>query len=290
MGLDRFTGQPYRQNGSVADTASIFEETAPTPAGVDQFYTHPALAEKLAQLVLNRPLPGNVLFVEPSAGYGAFVQPLKKLGYRVLAVDVDPKCAGIQQGDFLTGDFIPPNQNVVVIGNPPFGHASSMAIKFFNKAAERAKIIAFIVPRTFRKSSVQGRINPFFHLQLDEDIPKNAFIKEGRPHDVPCAFQIWARQPHKRKPIDMPDISHLMLFTTPDKAHFGLRRVGGRAGQVLAGTNHTSSTTYFIRGVKPGIRKVLEGLDWSDIREQTAGVRSVSKREIALKLLETVNE
>ena len=74
----------------------------------------------------------------------------------------------------------------------------------------------------------------------------------------------------------------------PDKAHFGLRRVGGRAGQVLPGTNHTPSTTYFIRCIKPGIREVLETLDLSYIRDQTAGVRSVSKQEIAIKLLEAL--
>ncbi len=260
----------------------------PIPRGADQFYTNDALADDLVRLVLKRKLPDNALFVEPAAGTGAFVRPLREMGRTVLAVDIDPQSNGIRRGDFLASDFIPIAPLVVVIGNPPFGFASSLAIRFFNKAAEKAKIIAFIVPRTFRKQSVRDKLNLSFHLRHDQDIPKNAFIKDGQPHDVPCAFQIWVRQPTKRKRTEMPDISHLIHFTTPDKAHFALRRVGGRAGQILPGTHHTPSTTYFIRGVRPGIRKVLERIDWSDIREQTAGVRSISKLEIAEKLLAAV--
>ena len=260
----------------------------------DQFYTNPKLAARLVHRVhcelrcCCQLLQESLLFIEPSAGNGAFVQPLEKAGYRVLAIDIDPQADGIQRGDFLADDFIPAHFPVVVIGNPPFGFASSLAIKFFNKAAEKAWIIAFIFPRTFRKQSVQNKLNSYFHLHHDETIPRNAFIKDGNPHDVPCAFQMWVKKLQQRKIELMPDISHLIQFTTPDKAHFGLRRVGGRAGQVLPGTNYTPSTTYFIRGIQSGIREVLETLDLSDIRDQTAGVRSISKQEIAIKLLEAL--
>lgn len=269
---------------------AVFEKDRPRQsANIDCFFTEPKLAEALVKVVLKKHrLPEGCLFVEPSAGAGAFVRPLRKAGHKVLAVDLSPAAPGIRRADFLASSVIPAGRHVVVIGNPPFGFAANLAIQFFNRAAERARVIAFIVPRTFRKASVQDRLDLNFHLAHDQDIPKLAFLKDGRPHDVPCAFQGWVRRPVMRERRAAPDISHLIRFTTPDKAHFGLRRVGGRAGEVLPGTDHSASTTYFIRGVRPGIRRVLEELDWTTEREQTAGVRSVSKREVAWKLLEAV--
>ncbi len=267
---------------------AVFGKRRPRqPANIDCFFTAPKLAEALVNVVLQKyRLPEDCLFVEPSAGAGAFVRPLRKMGHEVLAVDIDPAARGIRRADFLASSVIPADRHAVVIGNPPFGFAASTAVRFFNRAAERARMIAFIVPRTFRKASVQDRLNLNFHLDYDQDIPKLAFLKDGQPHDVPCAFQVWVRRPALRERQAAPDVSHLIRFTTPDKAHFGLRRVGGRAGEVLPGTDHSASTTYFIRGVRPGIRRVLETLDWNTEREQTAGVRSVSKREVAWKLLE----
>lgn len=66
------------------------------------------------------------------------------------ACDIDPQGDGIVKLDFF--DFeLPYDDRVVVVGNPPFGRNSSLAIRFFNKAACGAEIIAFIVPRSFKK-------------------------------------------------------------------------------------------------------------------------------------------
>ena len=70
--------------------------------------------------------------------------------------------------DYLTLDMSGLYQDgcdkYLVIGNPPFGKISSLAVKFFNKSAEYADVIAFIVPRTLKeylyKKQVEYEFSP----------------------------------------------------------------------------------------------------------------------------------
>lgn len=256
---------------------------------IDPFYTRPDLAEWYVEQMLGRPdLPPSAVFLEPSAGSGAFVKPLRRRKLECIALDTHPQGTQIQQGDFLKQCFWPrKGKTLIVLGNPPFGFASSLAIRFFNRAAERAQMIAFIVPRTFRKISVLEKLPREFWLIHNEDVPPRAFLKDGHPHDVPCAWQIWERREILRTVQETPDISSLLEFTSPQRADFALRRVGGRAGKVLpldAGQRYSPSSTYFIRAFHPQVRELLENLNWDKIRNSTAGVRSVSKTEIAHRL------
>ena len=117
--------------------------------GLDQFYTHPVLAREYAAKVSDIWGGSDTLFVEPSAGSGSFFTPLQNAGYKIRGMDLDPKIKGIEKGDFLgehnlfTGD----HDVVITVGNPPFGKNSSLAVRFFNKAAKHANVIAFIVPK-----------------------------------------------------------------------------------------------------------------------------------------------
>ena len=103
--------------------------------------------------------------------------PAEYLLFRdALLLTFDIRDNGLKQ-DFF--DYFPPSNktNILVIGNPPFGRVSSLAIKFFNYSAKWANVIAFIIPRTFRKTSIQNKLNNNFHLIYDEEIPNK-----------PCCF------------------------------------------------------------------------------------------------------
>lgn len=119
----------------------------------DKIYTKPEIA---AQLLKELDLYSYSLVVEPSAGNGAF----SNLISNCTALDIEPENEKIIKQDFFT--FIPKQSNVLVIGNPPFGEQSTLAIKFFNHAAEFASTIAFILPKSFRKVSVQNKLNLSF--------------------------------------------------------------------------------------------------------------------------------
>jgi len=255
----------------------------------DEFYTREDLARHWAQKTAGRWPSPDVLFVEPSAGTGAFVRPLLDMSRKVRAVDINPQCRGVvKKGDFLMPHrlFAGEHSGIVVIGNPPFGKNASTAVRFFNCAARHSDEIAFIVPRTFRKLSLQNRLNPYFHLSDDEDVPDNAFIKDGKPHDVPCAWQVWTRRPVKRAVPQPPDISHMVQFTSPAEADFAMRRVGFYAGRITTKNimSLSETTHYFMRERQGGVLNTLRQISWLEVAAQTAGVRSLSKTEIAYKL------
>jgi hypothetical protein len=82
-------------------------------------------------------------------------------------------------------------KRINVIGNPPFGKNASKAVRFFNQAALFARIIAFIVPRSFEKESIINRLNQNFHLIHVSQLPRNSFSFENIVVDVPCSFCVW---------------------------------------------------------------------------------------------------
>ena len=254
---------------------------------LDPYFTNSKIAAKYASHMMKRWNTSDALFIEPSAGDGAFVAPLLQAGKDVFAIDINPMKEFIIQGDYLkTSNIDSEGHAKVVVGNPPFGKNASMAVQFFNHAAIDADEIGFIVPRTFRKISVQKRLNPYFHLVYDKDVPDNSFILNHEPYDVPCAWQIWKRSQAKRRILRPPTVDHLIGYTTPCSADFAMRRVGFYAGRViLKNLSSLSQTThYFMREIKDGVIDTLSSIDWTELAAQTAGPRSLSKTEIAFKL------
>lgn len=154
----------------------------------DAYFTKPDIAVECIT-VLDQLIGTDHTYLEPSAGDGAFVRPISDRD--VLACDICPQDAGITQQDFLTTDLTAD----VVIGNPPFGRRSSLAIEFVNKSATFAKYIAFILPVQFRKYFTQKRLDPRLSLMYDGDLPPDSFLFEGKPYSVRCCFQIWTTQP-----------------------------------------------------------------------------------------------
>ena len=257
---------------------------------LDQFYTNPSLAVILAGEVVDRFGGGNnTLYVEPSAGTGAFLEVLKKRDLWFHALDVEPKAENIQQGDFLLPNSIFDDKahKTIVLGNPPFGKNASLAVKFFNRAAEKADYIAFILPKTFRKQSIHSRLYTNFHLIEDRDVPENSFLKDGQIYDVPCCWQIWEKRYEKRLRKQPPSIDHIIEYTVPDYADFAVRRVGFYAGRVIRSDIKSLSKTthYFMKEIEPGASQKIEATNWIDKISQTAGARSLSKYEIAMEFL-----
>lgn len=262
---------------------------------LDQFYTHPDIA-KLCLDKLDEDCPdlGNDRYVEPSAGNGSFYNFLPD-GRRI-GIDLEPKCDGVIEHDYLTYKLPESKQVTKVVGNPPFGKIAALAIKFFNKAAsDGADSISFIIPKTFRKISVQKKLDKNFILLSDIDLPKNAFILNGEPYDVPCCFQTWIRSYTVRVDIEFPVENQYIEFCKKENADLVVRRVGGRSGKAsnyveLANKN----SNYFIRILdkRYSLEKYIDminTIDFSDIVNSTAGVRSLSKPELIKKFLEILD-
>jgi hypothetical protein len=135
------------------------------------------------------------------------------------------------------------NLKYLIIGNPPFGKCCSLAIYFFNKSAEFADIIAFILPRTFKRVSVQNRLNLNFHLVYSKDLPLKPCFEPKM--SAKCCFQIWKRQINKRKKVvydkTHSDFNFIKLGlkdknnqpTPPKPADFVIKAYGANCGQIV---------------------------------------------------------
>lgn len=160
---------------------------------LDKFYTTKTVALNCINF-LYQTFPNinfdKKIFLEPSAGAGAFSSQLP----HCVALDIAPEADNIQQKDFFNYNPQMTFKNFVTIGNPPFGHRSELAIRFFNHAAQFSDVIAFIVPVSFMKWNVQKKIAINFVLTDYFYLMPQSFTANNVPYSVRTVFQIWSKK------------------------------------------------------------------------------------------------
>lgn len=211
--------------------------------GLDKFYTIPVVVDRcLASIGGSYDWDTWGLVVEPSAGNGSFLSKIpttKKVG-----LDIAPEHADIVKIDFFA--YSPPHgvTNILVLGNPPFGRGCSLAVRFFNHAAEWCSVIAFIIPKTFRRISIQNRLHVNFHLVCDDDIPSDP-CSFSPPMQVKCCFQLWEKRIYERDIVKLSTKHSDWEFlafgplddrgqpTPPKGADFAVLAYGGQCGRII---------------------------------------------------------
>lgn len=263
---------------------------------MDKFYTK----EFIAQTCVNRVevfanIDSNDLIIEPSAGNGSFLQSIKLLSSNTLFIDIDPENSEIKKQDYLTLDIDPLtliHKNIHVIGNPPFGRQSSLAIKFIKKSCEFCQSISFILPKSFRKDSMKSYFPLNFHLEDEMDLPDHAFSIDGDTHHVPCVFQIWVRKEHQREKIDK-QIARGFKFVKKSEPHdIALRRVGVYAGRMDNVTEDKNiQTHYFIKFLNSSSleENMLDLGKVEFTHDNTVGPKSISKPEVIREFNKVIN-
>jgi len=273
----------------MSDTKQVRDE------GMDKFYTIPAISLNCINTIGSKYNWGNWdLVVEPSAGNGSFLLQIptdKKIG-----IDISPEHPDIIKMNFF--DYCPSpsigNSNILVIGNPPFGRISSMAVKFFNHSAEWASVIAFIIPKTFRRVSIQNRLNRMFHLVYDDDIPLEP-CSFSPPMQAKCCFQIWEKKEEPRDIIKLSNKHDDWEFlpygpldtrgqpTPPKGADFALLAYGGKCGTIVnTGLDKLSPKSWHWIKSKISISLLIERfglLDYS-LSQNTARQNSIGRGEL----------
>jgi len=279
---------------------------------LDKFYTVPRVVNMCLSIIEKSKWSAWDkwdLVIEPSAGNGAFL--LKIPTNKKIGIDIAPEHIDIIKGDFLK--YMPDTTltttqrlstgQILVIGNPPFGRVSSLAIKFFNHAAKFASVIAFIVPRTFRRISVQNKLNLNFHIILDEEIPTSpcAF---NPPMMAKCCFQIWEKRNDSRAFVDLPTSHDDWEFlsngpadnngqpTPPANADFAIRAYGGKCGEIMAENLNIlrPKSWHWIKSNidKEELKKRFKSLNY-DISMDTARQNSIGRGELVKIYTEMYN-
>jgi len=257
---------------------------------IDKYYTK----EEVVSLCLNMfqtnvQVDSNDLIIEPSAGGGSFIEGIKSLTDHFEFYDLEPAHAEIVKQDYLLynhSNIMGLFNQIHVIGNPPFGRQSSLAIKFIKKSCEFCDSISFILPKSFKKDSLKKSFPLQFHLECEIDLPDKSFLVDGIEHDVPCIFQIWKKKTYNRELSKKVDPIHFIFVEKTDDPDISFRRVGVNAGTIDTNINEKSSQShYFIqftngKSVHHNVSK-LSSISYEF--NNTVGPKSISKQELIIK-------
>ena len=281
------------------DTEFSFQTKGLKRKTTDKYYTKPEIVNNCIRIIKDNIKFGNKdLIIEPSAGNGSFVEGIKSLSNNCLFFDLYPEMSEIIQQDFLKlNDIYTKDMSSVplhIIGNPPFGRQSSTCIKFIKKCIEFNTIhsISFILPKSFKKNSLQNRFPLHFHLVHSSDIPDNSFLVNNIEHNVPCVFQIWEKKEYERVQKEKYKPVNFIFCKKTEEPDISFRRVGVNAGFISTEyENKNSQSHYFIKfnnnyTVIKNI-KLLENIKFET--DNTVGPRSISKQELIEKFNSVLN-
>lgn len=254
---------------------------------LDKYYTKPEIAKQCCDMVKKHVnILSNDMIIEPSAGNGVFIPYIKRLSKNHRFYDIKPEQDDIEKQDFLKLKI--PENKLHIIGNPPFGKKSSLAIKFIRHSAQlNASSISFILPKSFKKNSLKKSVPLEYHLKYQKDIPKNSFSVKGDEYDVNCVFQIWVKRGYKRNVPTREYTNNNYKFVDKSEGDITIRRVGFGAGNVkITDYNDNINTNYFIKidkkyKVERDIDKILEKIGKVKFNiNNTVGAYSISKQDI----------
>jgi predicted RNA methylase len=260
---------------------------------IDKFYTKTNVATSCITLIKQRVTINETdLILEPSAGNGAFMDGIKLLSNHHLFYDLEPENPDIIKQDYLIYDFreIKKRFNKIhVVGNPPFGRQSSLAIKFIRKSCEFCNSISFILPKSFKKESLKNKFPLQFHLVYECDLPDNSFLVDGSEHNVPCVFQIWEKKETKRSVAEKIEPLHFEFVDKKQNPDISFRRVGVNAGTMDVNIDEKSiQSHYFIKFTNnKTLHDNLNKLSKINFEfNNTVGPNSISKQELIRKFNE----
>ena len=270
---------------------------------LDKFYTQKQVAKLCCDLfkchiTIN---PDKDIIIEPSVGTGSFIEPLLKITKNIKCYDIDNSLFNInheyqntlytkyvQNLDFLSIDASNFKQydNIYVVGNPPFGRQSTMAIKFIEYMCTFCNAFGLILPKSFLKPTLYNKINNSFHLLYYTDLSNNSFIYNNNDYNVPCIFAIYIKRDYNRIPCEKLQ-PYMFNFTKPEQQHtINFRRVGVNAGFIDLSINsiHKSQQSHYFINIdnsiwSPRLLDNLQNINFSQ-RDLTVGPKSISKQEL----------
>lgn len=260
----------------------------------EQYFTDPELAQRSVDFVDTLfPLAEFDLIVEPSAGDGVFLHLLPG-DFRV-GIDIEPQPG---MDELIESDFLlwtpesSEGKRTLTIGNPPFGQRSALAFAFIHHAATFSDVIAFILPRSFKKYTFQNRMPDYFHL-VDAFDCDTFYTPDGKNVSVNTVFQVWERREEKRTKevhaTSHPDfrMKHAHLSRTSSEE---LERIKEeypiaipQVGANFAPRDSRSvvkGSQWFIKPLVAGVRERLEQADYSFLDGMNLAHTSLGKSDI----------
>jgi hypothetical protein len=114
-----------------------------------------------------------------------------------------------------------------------------------------------------------NRLDPFYWCIHDQLLPRESFLRNGKPHDVPARFQIWVRRDTRRELI-IERKNHPDLIWVPksrfDEATIWICRRGPDIGDIIEAIGITTPPEdyYGIRCSAEAVA-ILRSIRWRDV-------------------------
>jgi len=281
LNITNLTEQQIITNMATKQTKGLNRNT------IDKYYTKDIVVELCLNLVKKHiQLNADDLILEPSAGNGSFITGIKSLTNNFKFYDLEPDNDEIIKQDYLLFNYVNIKKTyskIHIIGNPPFGRQSSLAIKFIKKSCEFCDSISFILPKSFKKDSLKKKFPLNYHLIFEIDLPDKSFLVDGVEHNVPCIFQIWEKKNVNRFVSEKLEPNNFIFVEKTENPDISFRRVGVNAGTIDKKIDEKSiQSHYFIKFTNE--KSVTDNIQNLSIItydfNNTVGPKSISKQEL----------
>ena len=167
-----------------------------TPKDKDQFFTSKATAKQCYNTFNNivkmyASNPDEYVYVEPSVGNGNFYSLFPE--DRRIGIDIES-----DMEDAIICDYLKwqpeSDKKYLVLGNPPFGLRSNLALRFLNHS-NYADFVGFILPQIFDSEGKGSAKNRVLGLNLIYSAPirPDFYYPDGKEVKVNVIFQIWSK-------------------------------------------------------------------------------------------------
>jgi len=267
---------------------------------IDKYYTKGNVVDLCLNFVKTNIQINKVddVIIEPNAGNGSFIAGIKSLTRNFKFYDLEPNNDEIIKQDYLIYDYANIKKNyskIHIIGNPPFGRQSSLAIKFIKKSCIFCDSVSFILPKSFKKDSLKKTFPLNFHLIFEIDLPEKSFLVDGVEHNVETVFQIWKKKKENRVINKKLEPINFMFVKKTENPDISFRRVGVNAGTIDKTIDEKSiQSHYFIKftNEKSTIDNINKLSTINYEFNNTVGPKSISKQEVIFKfnpLLQNIN-
>lgn len=259
--------------------------------GKEQYYTPREMASRILERSLKSlPELESRIFLEPAGGTGSFIEAAKAFGFKsFVSMDIEPKHPMVQKGDFLSEKL--DLSGAVCVTNPPFGRNNSLSVPFFNKAAAHSELIAFVVPRSWRKWTVLNRLHRSFFLVDDWDLNIDYVDEENQESHgngkLRTCVQVWLRDNSRtRRPVVIPDHG-IIEKVSPKEADVSFTLFGYGCGTVREEFERVpNSTQTYFKLIHPRALEALKSVDFSRFYNHTAYTEALGLQEINFLLNE----
>jgi len=253
--------------------------------GKEQYYTPSKISSEIMENVKTL-LDGNLgqALIEPAGGTGSFIEAAKQVGFsEIISFDIEPRHPLVVKGSFLDQELTV--KNAVTVSNPPFGRNNSLSIPFFNHAAKYSDVIVFIVPRSWRKWTVQNKLDRNFHLVKDDDLDIN-YVDDrnmllSKKSLLRTCVQYWIRSDETLRRIYKVQDKGVISRCKFDEADASFTLFGYGCGTVKTEFPRKPNTTQmFIKLHHPRALEALQNVDFSKFYLHTAYTEALSMHEI----------